>query len=84
MSDLKSLDPRELILEAYRIDGITGPDCRSIFLDWALGLPPEQDMAAAAKTLHDHYASTMPDHPMTSVLAEADAQPKRRGGRRRR
>ena len=32
------IDPRGLIAEAYRMD--IGPeDCRTIFLDWALGLP---------------------------------------------
>ena len=32
-------DHKGLILEAYRIEGITLPECRSIFLDWALSLP---------------------------------------------
>ena len=32
-------DPKGLIFEAYRIDGITLPECRTIFLDWALSLP---------------------------------------------
>ena len=36
-------DPRGVIFEAYRIEGITGPDCRSIFLDWALGLNTDLD-----------------------------------------
>ena len=39
MTDAASTyDPRNLIREAYRIEGITLADCRSIFLDWALGL----------------------------------------------
>ena len=32
------LDPKNLIREAYRIEGISEPECRSIFLDWALSL----------------------------------------------
>ena len=31
------LDAKGLIREAYRIEGISAPECRSIFLDWALG-----------------------------------------------
>ena len=40
-------DHKGLIREAYRIDGITLPECRSIFLDWALSLPAERDQALA-------------------------------------
>jgi len=36
-------DPKGLIYEAYRIDGITKPECRTIFLDWALSLPVGRD-----------------------------------------
>jgi len=44
-------DPRGLIREAYKIDGITASQCRSIFLDWALGAnvvgdPPHRAGAA--------------------------------------
>ena len=28
-------DPKRLVAEAYRIEGITEAECRSIFLDWA-------------------------------------------------
>ena len=59
-------DPRGLILEAYRME--LGPeDCRTIFLDWALGLPEaagEPEIAA----LLAHYGPAHPDHPMTAVL----------------
>lgn len=82
--DLKELDPRDLIADAYRIDGITGAECRSIFLDWAIGL--DGDAEAAVKRLGAHYAALSPAHPMTAVLREGDltAQPpRRRGGRRR-
>ena len=77
-------DPRGLIREAYRIEGISAAECRSIFLDWALGLPG--DVTDAARALHTVYAPHFPDHPMTGLLAEAavPAPAARRGGRRRR
>ena len=76
-------DPRNLIREAYRIEGITLADCRSIFLDWALGLKDGQEAQGAAKELLDHYAAQPSDHPMTVVLSEAvsgKATARRRGG----
>ena len=77
------LDPKGLIREAYRIDGITWGECRSIFLDWALGLK-EGDPADLLPALLDHYGALYPDHPMTAVLREgleASIRPrKRRGG----
>ena len=42
-----ALDPRGLIRESYRIEGITEAECRSIFMDWALGTPVDADQAAA-------------------------------------
>ena len=86
MTDLKILDPRELILEAYRIEGIGEPDCRTIFFDWALGLPDGRDMSKDANALLTHYGARHPDHPMTRVLAEANrpAQPPPRRSRRKR
>ncbi|SLN12894.1 hypothetical protein [Ruegeria meonggei] len=80
-------DHKGLIREAYRIDGITLPECRSIFLDWALSLPADRDQAQALTDLHRAYAAADADHPMTQVLAEGlqSAQaPKRRGGWRSR
>ena len=62
-------DPRGLIHEAYRIEGITEADCRSIFLDWALGVPMGADVAAAIRDLVDHYGPANPGHPMTAVLS---------------
>ena len=41
------LDPKGLIREAYRIEGITAAQCRSIFLDWALSLPDTTAPGAA-------------------------------------
>ncbi len=78
-------DTTGLIREAYRIDGITEPECRSIFLDWALRLPVEADQIAAIQAMLDIYGAEA-DHPMTGVLKEGLApaeRPKRRGGRRR-
>ena len=86
----RSNDPNDhkgLIREAYRIDGITLPECRSIFLDWALSLPDDTDQHAALTALHQHYAARAGDHPMTQVLTEglqAAQTPRRRGGWRNR
>ncbi|WP_170363278.1 hypothetical protein [Ruegeria arenilitoris] len=80
-------DPKGLIREAYRIDGITLPECRSIFLDWALSLPDGRDQKQAMTELHAVYAAQDADHPMTQVLREGldTAQaPRRRGGWRAR
>jgi hypothetical protein len=78
-------DPRGLLFEAYRIEGIVGPECRSIFLDWALGQPNGADMLSAIRAGLAEYGDQHPDHPMTEVLREGlekQAQsPKRRGGR---
>ena len=75
-------DHKGLIREAYNIEGITLPECRSIFLDWALSLPADRDQTQALTDLHSIYAAQA-DHPMTQVLAEglqAAQKPKRRGG----
>ena len=80
-------DPKGLIYEAYRIDGIALPECRSIFLDWALGFPADRDQKQALIDLHTAYTAQDADHPMTQVLREGleTAQaPKRRGGWRSR
>lgn len=81
---LKPLDPRELVFEAYRIEGITIWDCRTIFLDWALGFAVDTDTRPIVAQLLAHYGEAWPDHPMTEVLRAAmdeAANPKRRGGR---
>ncbi|MEO0387296.1 MAG: hypothetical protein AAF281_07165 [Pseudomonadota bacterium] len=81
--DLHMLDPRGLIAEAYRIEGITSADCRSIFFDWALGLEEAADAPAAVAVLHSTYRAAAPDHPMTAVLAEGlKPHTRRRRGRR--
>jgi|GEM_PF-5558709 len=58
--DLPDLDPRGLIWEAYRIEGITGPDCRTIFFDWAMGLDASLDAQDVVKAVLAHYG---PKHP---------------------
>lgn len=77
------IDRKGLIREAYRIEGITAAECRTIFLDWALSLPVGEDSAAALRQLLDRYGSDAPDHPMTTVMTEGltqTAAPRRRGG----
>jgi hypothetical protein len=84
---LEEIDQVGLIREAYRIEGISLEESRSIFVDWALRLPPEMGSGAAIRLLLATYGDAVPDHPMTQVLREglgtAEA-PRRRGGRRAR
>ena len=80
-------DPKGLIFEAYRIDGIEKSECRSIFLDWALSLPMERDTGRALRDLIAEYADQNPQHPMNEVMKEGLtglAAPRRRGGWRSR
>ena len=77
-------DPKGLIREAYRIDGITASECRTIFLDWALGVPAGLNSKDEVKALLLQYANEPTDHPMTQTLVAAlkDVGPaRRRGGR---
>lgn len=75
-------DPRGLIAEAYRMD--LGPeDCRTVFFDWALGLPDPAGRDEIAALLA-HYGPRHPDHPMTAVLREGLDRPEPPPGRRRR
>ncbi len=76
-----AVDPKGLIQDAYRIDGIGPSECRTIFMDWALSLPDGADTAGALDTLLARHASGAPDHPMTGVLREGQAAATR-GGRR--
>jgi len=77
-------DPKGLIREGYRIDGISEGECRSILVDWALSLPPQADARAALQRLVLRHASEQPEHPMSRLLALAHeappALPGRRGG----
>ena len=77
-------DPKGLIFESYRIDGITKSECRTIFLDWALSIPVDKDTKPELTALLAQYQPDNPDHPMTEVLTEGLASidaPRRRGGR---
>lgn len=75
------MDPRGLIFESYRIDGITEGECRSIFMDWALGTPDGSDMQDLAGKLLTKYEADHPTHPMTSVLRDGTKPPVRKGRR---
>jgi hypothetical protein len=79
-------DPRGLIYEAYRME-IGEQECRTIFLDWALGTELGTVMPTMLEELLAEYAVDAPDHAMTAVLRgglEKAARPAvRRGGRSR-
>lgn len=81
---LELADPKGLVRESYRIEGITASECRSIFVDWALSLAVATDPREAMRVLLATYGADAPDHPMSAVLTEGlaePAQPRRRGGR---
>ena len=80
-------DPKALIREAYNIKAISAGECRSIFLDWALGVPAEADIQSVIRALLLQYEAGAPNHPMTETLREGlltARAPKRRGGWRAR
>ncbi|MDW4548074.1 hypothetical protein R5H32_01780 [Defluviimonas sp. D31] len=82
--EMSRADPKGLIRESYSIEGITAPECRSIFLDWALSIAMDTDQPEALRALLAHYGLDRPDHPMTAVLTAgltAPSKPARRGGR---
>lgn len=80
------LDPRGLIRESYRIEGIGAAECRSILMDWALGTPEGADLPAMIAGLLERYGAR--EHPMTDLLREglgkAGAGPRRRRRRAQR
>ncbi|MEM6306975.1 MAG: hypothetical protein AAF701_03195 [Pseudomonadota bacterium] len=85
--NLNDVDPKGLIRESYRIDGITLAECRTIFFDWAVQVPVSDDPKDYIQTCLDHYSGDHPDHPMTQTLTEGLAPrpvAKRRGGRAKR
>lgn len=87
MTGVDELDPKRLIAEAYRIEGITAAECRSIFLDWALSLSTEHDTNEALRALLEQYGQEADSHPMTEVMRQGlggMAAPRRRGGWRSR
>jgi hypothetical protein len=80
-----ALDPKGLMREAFVMEEIDDPMCRSVYLDWALSLPGDADAAAMTATLLARYGAAYPDHPMTAVLREGverAARPPRARGRR--
>lgn len=82
--DLAEADPKGLVRESYRIDGITPGECRSIFVDWALSIPVGRSVPDAVQVLIATYGVGEPAHPMSKVLSEALTAPdvpRRRGGR---
>lgn len=87
MAERDQLDPRGLIRDSYQIEGIVIEQCRSIFLDWAIGMPMGTEMRDHVQALLTRYEAAHPDHPMTQVLRNGlgDAPEEgRRGGRRAR
>lgn len=82
-SDRDPIDPKNLIREAYRIDGIGDGECRSILIDWALSIEAA-DPRPLIEALLARHADAPADHPMTAVLREGlqgGQSPRRRGGR---
>lgn len=65
-----ALDPRGLIRESFRMEGLGPEDCRAIFFDWALGLPEDADSSALIAALLERYADQPAEHPMLAVLRE--------------
>ncbi len=83
MHDKDPNDPKGLIREAFRIDGITLGECRSIFVDWALSVEAT-DHAVPIKALLERHGDDPAGHPMKLVLTEglaAKPPARRRGGR---
>lgn len=82
--ELAEADPKGLVRESYRIEGITAGECRSIFMDWALSIPVGVSVPDAVRVLIATYALPAPKHPMSAVLHQAlsaPEAPRRRGGR---
>ena len=79
-----SSDPRGLIFEAYNLVTVSEAECRSIFLDWALGLEPKYDALEEIKTYLDYYEAIYSNHPMNEVLHEGlNVKPRQRLRRRK-
>lgn len=67
-------DPRGLIHDAYRMEGLGAVECRSIYLDWAIGMPAGTDLAGATQRMLAQFGDDAPEHPMTAVLREGTAR----------
>lgn len=77
------MDHKNLMREAFRIEGITPEECRSIFLDWALSLPDGTNVQTAIALMLTRYDAAPEGHPMTRVLRDGQqtaSHPRRRGG----
>ena len=61
--DLAEADPKGLVRESYRIEGITPGECRSIFMDWALSIPVGRPVPDAVRVLITTYALPQPVPP---------------------
>ncbi|MBB04246.1 MAG: hypothetical protein CML03_01770 [Pseudooceanicola sp.] len=68
--DLDVNDPKGLIRESYRIDGLGEAECRSILIDWALSLPDSVAQKDALSALIARHADQAHDHPMTRLMSE--------------
>lgn len=80
--DNTGVDPRGLIRDAFAMEKIAEPECRTIFLDWALGL--DEDPKSFIPDLIDRYVGDNKNHPMAKILVEglrATPSPRRRKGR---
>lgn len=83
---IEQADPKRVIYQAYALEDVTEEECRTIFLNWVLGLPDETAPKPAIKRLIAEYGKD-DAHPMTSILhqgLEGLPTSKRRGGRRAR
>lgn len=76
-------DPRGLISESYRIEGISPQECRTIFMDWALGVPDDEDSVTHIRDLLTYYAGQHGNHPMTKLLEDGSKRSARAPKRRR-
>ena len=66
-------DPKQLISESFKINGISDEECRSIFFGWVLDFDSRLDINLAIKTLHEKYSLSNPTHPMTCLVYTSDA-----------
>lgn len=80
-------DAKDLMHDVFQMEDITAPDCRTVFMDWALSRADLRDSEEALKSLIAHYEPGFPHHPMIAVLKEGlvrNIKTGRRGGWRSR
>ncbi len=82
--DSSDPDPRGLMADAYAMPDLDEAQCRSIFLDWLLGLPDGEDTQRAIRFVAARHADAAPDHPMTRLLRAGGESPPFPARRRRR